>query len=73
MIYYSIEPFGEEKADYRNGILASLIANVNGNKTKPEDFIPQYKLQNKIEPQSWQSMKQIATVITTAYNGVKKS
>ena len=44
--YYSLEPFGEERADLRMGILASLIANVNRDTKKrqdpfvPADFIP---------------------------------
>lgn len=44
--YSSIEPFGEERADLRMGILASLIANVNrkkGSKAyKPEQFMPKF-------------------------------
>lgn len=39
MIYYSIEPFGEQRSDFRSSMLAAVIANVNGNKTKPTDFI----------------------------------
>lgn len=39
--YFSIEPFGEERADLRMGILASLIANVNRDKKrKSEPFVP---------------------------------
>ncbi len=44
MLYARIEPFGEERADLRMGILASLIANVNRAKGAdaftPSDFIP---------------------------------
>ena len=45
MAYYSIEPFGDERADLRSGIVASTIANVNRDpkkqKTpfKPVDFM----------------------------------
>lgn len=39
--YFSVEPFGESRADLRMGILASLIANVNRDrKKKPEPFVP---------------------------------
>jgi hypothetical protein len=44
--YFSIEPFGEERADLRMGILASLIANVHRDRKKkfepftPADFMP---------------------------------
>ena len=42
---YSISPFGEERADLRAGIIASVIANVNrdpkkGKAFKPSDFMP---------------------------------
>ena len=44
--YYSIEPFGEERADLRAGIIASTIANVNRPKGKKaydaEDFMPKF-------------------------------
>jgi hypothetical protein len=40
--YYSIEPFGEARADLRTGILASLIANVHRDRKKrPEPFVPE--------------------------------
>ena len=29
MVYYELEPFGEERADLRAGIVASTVANVN--------------------------------------------
>jgi hypothetical protein len=42
--YFAIEPFGEERADLRAGIVASTIANVHaGRKGKPfapVDFMP---------------------------------
>lgn len=43
--YYGLEPWGEEPADARHGILASLIANSNRDASKhtqpykPEDFM----------------------------------
>ena len=46
MAYASIEPFGEERADLRAGIIASVIANVNRDPKKratpftPQDFMP---------------------------------
>lgn len=39
--YFAIEPFGEEAAFYRSGIVAATIANVNRDtKTHPEPFSP---------------------------------
>jgi hypothetical protein len=44
MAYYSLEPFGDSRADLRTGIVASLIANIHRGKDqkpyKPEDFMP---------------------------------
>lgn len=46
--YYGREPFGEQRADLRAGIVASVIANVNrDSSSKPEpyhadDFIPKF-------------------------------
>ena len=48
MAFYSIEPWGPERADLNAGIIASTIANVNrDSKVRPEpftasDFIPKY-------------------------------
>src|SRR5512146_862251 len=37
--YYALEPWGERRADLRNGILCSLTANMNRDKKKkPEPF-----------------------------------
>jgi len=46
--YAQIEPFGEERADLRAGIVASVVANAMGRKKgqrafKPKDFIPQFQ------------------------------
>ena len=39
MVYFSIEPFGPAQEDYRASLLASVVANCNGAKTQPDDFI----------------------------------
>lgn len=42
MRYYAQEPFGEERADIRSGIVASVIANANrDSKRRPKPFKPQ--------------------------------
>ena len=46
--YYQVEPWGEERADLRAGIVASTIANVNRSpkRTKPytpHDFMPRFE------------------------------
>jgi hypothetical protein len=43
MAYDSLEPFGEQRADLRSGIVASTIANCHrsrGPAFKPQDFMP---------------------------------
>lgn len=46
--YYGLEPFGEERADLRMAVVASLIANANRDPKKrkrpfePRDFMPQF-------------------------------
>lgn len=55
MVFYRLEPFGEERADLRAGIVAATIANANRGKRrqafKPTDFMPYAKL--KAERQRW--------------------
>ncbi len=44
--YYSIEPFGEWRADYRMGVLAAVTVNIHSKKgsrvRKATDFIPEF-------------------------------
>ena len=44
MAYYQLEPFGDYRADYRSGVVASTFANAHRAKDagpfKPEDFMP---------------------------------
>lgn len=46
--YYTLEPFGQERADLRAGIVASTMANaLRGKRTrayKPKDFMPMFGL-----------------------------
>lgn len=48
MAYYDLEPFGEERADLRAGIIASVTANANrdakkGKAYRPQDFMPDFE------------------------------
>lgn len=46
MAYARLEPFGEERADLRAGIIASTVANVHRSRKqrpmKPSDFMPKF-------------------------------
>ena len=59
--YYKLEPFGEERADLRAGIVASTIANVNRGKGqrayKPSEFMPKFGDKvRKTAKQMWQTL-----------------
>ena len=47
MAFYELEPFGEERADYRIAIMTATFANIHGRKKgrrafKPSDFMPKF-------------------------------
>lgn len=77
--FAEIEPFGEERADLRAGIIASTIANVNrdpkkGRPFKPGDFMPEFgsakRRAGKREPlmnvDDWNQTKRMAGLMAKA-------
>jgi len=40
--YERLEPFGDYRADLRNGILCSIVSNIMGGKAKPGDFMLEF-------------------------------
>jgi hypothetical protein len=62
--YYSLEPWGAEVEDWRAGMIASTIANVNRDPKKqrkpytPKDFMPQRDVPQK-EEQTWEEQAEI--------------
>lgn len=54
MAYYTLEPWGPERADLNAGIIAAMIANVNrghGSKpVSPADLMPKYGQQHDEMP-----------------------
>jgi hypothetical protein len=42
MIFYTIEPFGPAREDYRAALQCSITASAAGAKTQPSDFIPMW-------------------------------
>ncbi len=70
MAYYSLEPFGEERADLRIAILDSLIANANrdpkkGKALKPADFMPAFDQPE----QEMQDQMQIVELLNVTFGG----
>ena len=65
MAYFSIEPFGEERADLRMATLAALIANINRDEKKrsspytPDDFMPKFEGRAPVQHQTWEDQKAI--------------
>lgn len=51
--YFALEPFGEERADLRAGIIAATMANAwrgKGSRTyKPQDFMPRFDRQPRVQ------------------------
>lgn len=72
--FYEISPFGEERADLRAGVVASVIANVNrdprkGKAYQPSDFVLKFGGGEKIaagkkepitDPEEWARVKAMA-------------
>jgi|TARA_R100001530_G_scaffold41605_1_gene31811 hypothetical protein len=71
--FWRLDPWGEERADLRSGIIAAVTANVwsgKGRKAKPADFMP-----NFVEPdrprQSMESQKAIFSQAAMAFSRVR--
>lgn len=42
--YYEVDPWTEDRADWRSGMVCSVIANcLTGSKHGPDDFTPKFK------------------------------
>ena len=71
MAYNAIEPFGEERADLRAGIVAATTANVwRGKKDKafkPTDFMPYYK-----PPQRQQTIEEQVSILSRLQTALKR-
>jgi len=60
--YYRLEPWGEERADLRSGVVAALISNAfrgkGGKVQKPQDFMLRFGLDVQTEPMKlWAKIK----------------
>jgi hypothetical protein len=66
MAYFNLEPWGQVQADYRAGVIASTIVNVNGGlkgrkPAKATDFFPLYRLRGEQSPEEqMQILKKLA-------------
>lgn len=71
--YYSIEPFGEIRADLRSGILASMTYNMNKSKgaapKDAKDFVLETKSFEEQKPPSPQTMAKAAELMAEMAGG----
>lgn len=72
MAFARLEPFGEERADLRAGIIAATVANVNrGKKDKPlraQDFMPKFDEVEDDMP-DWERMLRQVEMLNAAFGG----
>lgn len=65
MAYYDIEPFGEFRAELRNGEVCSVLANINRDvKKQPDPFEPldfMYFVERPEKKEAEQTPEQLAT------------
>lgn len=64
--YYELEPFGEQRADFRLAILDQIVVNALGGHSKLEDFIPEFDIE-KIRKDNEQSLKHFEKVMKKRY------
>lgn len=74
MAYAGLEPFGEERADLRAGIVASTVANAARDpKTQrdpftPQEFMPKFETREPTE-QTPEQMLSIVELLNAAFGG----
>lgn len=70
--FYRLEPFGEERADYRAALIAAVIANANRRKgQKPfavKDFMPDFEGRPR-EPRTPEQLLSVAEMLNAALGG----
>lgn len=57
--FANLEPCGFEIENFRAGVVASTVASVHGNKTKPKDFYPKIGRSVGIDQQSKEDQMRI--------------
>lgn len=77
MAYAEVEPFGEERADLRSGIIASTVANTARDpkkRRKPysaDEFMPHFLTEQPEDPEipQWQKQLVIVEMLNAAFGG----
>lgn len=72
--YYALEPFDEQRGDYRSAQICQMLANIyRGANQKPFDNLDDFMLKFDAEPKKGQSVQEklnVMTVIARAWNQV---
>ncbi len=81
-VFFSLEPWGTEVEDWRAGLIAATIANVNRDPKQrrqpyePSDFMPRRAAQVEVEEQSVEEQAQImeawARILEATHGGGSK-
>lgn len=70
MAYDAIEPFGDERADFRQAITSAILASVyrkqGAQPSKPQDFMP-FSKKERPQHQTLNEMVSVAALIAAAY------
>jgi hypothetical protein len=64
MAYYALDPWGDERADLRSGIVAATLANIHRGKRaafRPRDFMPRFEA-----PRRRQSVDEMKAIFRAA-------
>jgi inner membrane protein involved in colicin E2 resistance len=74
-IYAAIEPWGEERADLRAGIIASVIANVNRGKGQkaftPQMFMPYADTGKDSEEEAQEETRKTLQTLQNRFSAMK--
>jgi len=70
--YFALEPFGEEQAWLRTGILTSVLANIYRDTSKrgapftPSDFVPHWDKDEELDMPKWRVIQESAKMWAAA-------
>lgn len=75
MAFASLEPFGEERADYRMAIMLAKLLEPHRDTKKhrkpftPEEFLPKFERAKQSKGQTWQQQLGLAQMWNTLFGG----
>lgn len=73
MVYYDLDPFGNERGDLQSAVIATVIANAwrgKGRAYKVKDFMPEFDKEQK--KQTHDDMWNVVKMFAKAHNKVQR-